>query len=144
MHGIIYGLSKTIQELYNIWELHNIIWNQEVKYLQLFFSQDHCCHLEVFCGFLWILEFFFFCFYGKCHWNLDRDFNISMGFPNGSVVICLQSMQEVRVQSLGWTDPRVKEMATHSNIPAWEISWTEKSAGYSLWSCKKNWTWLSA
>ena len=29
-------------------------------------------------------------------------------------------------QSLGQEDPLEKEMATHSSIPAWEISWTEE------------------
>ena len=31
--------------------------------------------------------------------------------------------------SLGWEDPLEKEMATHSSILAWEISWTEQSGG---------------
>ena len=35
-------------------------------------------------------------------------------------------MQETWVQSLGWEDPLKKEMATHSSILAWEISWTEE------------------
>ena len=35
-------------------------------------------------------------------------------------------MQEMRIQSLGWEDPLEKEMATHSSILAWEISWTEE------------------
>ena len=35
-------------------------------------------------------------------------------------------MQEIWVQSLGWEDPPEKEMATHSNIPAWKIPWTEE------------------
>ena len=41
--------------------------------------------------------------------------------------ICLpmQETQEVRVWSLGWEDPVEKEMATHSNILAWKIPWTE-------------------
>ena len=34
--------------------------------------------------------------------------------------------QETWVRSLGWEDPLEKEMATHSNILAWEISWTEE------------------
>ena len=34
-------------------------------------------------------------------------------------------MQEMQVQSLGWEDPLEEEMATHSSILAWEISWTE-------------------
>ena len=35
-------------------------------------------------------------------------------------------MQETQVQSLGQKDPLEKEMATHSNILAWEIPWTEE------------------
>ena len=35
-------------------------------------------------------------------------------------------MQEVQVQSLGQEDPLEKEMATHSNILAWEIPRTEE------------------
>ena len=40
----------------------------------------------------------------------------------------LSAMQETRVQSLGWEDPKEKGMATHSNILAWRISWTEESS----------------
>ena len=39
------------------------------------------------------------------------------------------AMQETQVRSLGWEDPLEKEMATHSNIPAWRISWTEEPGG---------------
>ena len=35
-------------------------------------------------------------------------------------------MQETQVPSLGWEDPLEKKMATHSNIPAWKIPWTEE------------------
>ena len=35
----------------------------------------------------------------------------------------LPAMRETMVQSLGWEDPLVKEMATHS-ILSWEIPWT--------------------
>ena len=38
-------------------------------------------------------------------------------------------MQETRVQSLGWEDPLEKGMATHSNILAWRIPWTEEPGG---------------
>ena len=34
-------------------------------------------------------------------------------------------MQEMQVRSLGWEDALEEEMATHSNILAWEIPWTE-------------------
>ena len=39
------------------------------------------------------------------------------------------AMQETWVQSLGWEDPLEKEMAMHSSILAWEISWTEEPGG---------------
>ena len=35
-------------------------------------------------------------------------------------------MQEMQIQSLGWDDALEKEMATHSNILAWEVPWTEE------------------
>ena len=35
-------------------------------------------------------------------------------------------MQETWVQSLLWEDSLEKEMATHSNILAWRIPWTEE------------------
>ena len=38
-------------------------------------------------------------------------------------------MQETRVRFLGWEDPLEKKMATHSNILAWEIPWTEEPGG---------------
>ena len=38
-------------------------------------------------------------------------------------------MQETWVQSLGQEDLLEKEMATHSDILAWEIPWTEESGG---------------
>ena len=30
---------------------------------------------------------------------------------------------------MGWEDPLEKEMATHSSILAWRISWTEEPGG---------------
>ena len=39
------------------------------------------------------------------------------------------AMQEIQVQSLGREDPLEEGMATHSNIPAWEIPWTEEPGG---------------
>ena len=38
-------------------------------------------------------------------------------------------MQEMWLQSLGREDPLEKEMATHSNISASKIPWTEKPGG---------------
>ena len=38
-------------------------------------------------------------------------------------------MQETRVRFLGQEDPLEKDIATHSSILAWEISWTEAPGG---------------
>ena len=41
----------------------------------------------------------------------------------------MEETQEILVWSLSWEDPLEQEMATHSNIPAWEILWTEEHGG---------------
>ena len=41
----------------------------------------------------------------------------------------LPAMQETQVRSLGWNDLLEEEMATHSNILAWRVSWTEEPDG---------------
>ena len=41
----------------------------------------------------------------------------------------MQETQETQVQFLGREDPLEKEMATHSRILAWKISWTEEPGG---------------
>ena len=41
----------------------------------------------------------------------------------------LPAMQETRVRPLGQEDPLEKEMATHSDILAWRIPWTEEPGG---------------
>ena len=48
----------------------------------------------------------------------------------------LPAVQETGLRFLGREDPLEKEMATHSSILAWKISWTE---GCSPWGCK-SWT----
>ena len=45
-----------------------------------------------------------------------------MTFLATQIVKNLPAMQKTQVQSLGQEDPLEKEMATHSNILAWEIS----------------------
>ena len=44
----------------------------------------------------------------------------------GQMVKSLPAMQETWVLSLGWEDPLEKEMATHSSIHVWKITWTEE------------------
>ena len=41
----------------------------------------------------------------------------------------LPALQETRVPSLGREDPLEKDMATHSNILAWRITWMEEPGG---------------
>ena len=55
-----------------------------------------------------------------------------VGLPwwlSGKESACNAGDKETRVQSLGWEDPLKKEMATHSNIFAWGIPWTEDPGG---------------
>ena len=66
-----------------------------------------------------------------------------MGFPGGSVVKKLPAMRDTRVQSLDQEDHLEKEMATHSNILAWRIPWTEEPGGLQSTGSQKNWTQLS-
>ena len=58
-----------------------------------------------------------------------------MTFLGGSVVKnlpAMQEMQEMQVRSLVQEDPLEEEMATRSNILAWEVLQTEEPGG--LWS----------
>ena len=41
----------------------------------------------------------------------------------------LPAVQETQVRSLGWEDPLEKEMAIHSSIRAWKMSWTDEPGG---------------
>ena len=38
----------------------------------------------------------------------------------------LAELRETWVQSLGWEEPLEKEIATHSSVLAWKISWIEE------------------
>ena len=47
-------------------------------------------------------------------------------------------MQEMQVRYLSQEDPLEKEMATHSNIFAWEINGQKSLVGYSPWGHKES------
>ena len=50
------------------------------------------------------------------------------GFPDRAVIkthLSMQEFLELRAQSLSWEDPLEKEMATHFNMLARKIPWTE-------------------
>ena len=49
----------------------------------------------------------------------------------------LPAMQETWVQSLGWEDLLEKGTATHSNIPAWRVPWTEEPGRLYPCGCKE-------
>ena len=63
-----------------------------------------------------------------------------MGFPEGSVVKNLPTMQETQelwVQSPGGEDPLEEGVATHSSVLAWRIPWTEEPGVYSPWGLEE-------
>ena len=60
-----------------------------------------------------------------------------MGFPGGAVLKKPPAQQDTPVRSLGREDPLEEEMATHSSILAWKISWTEEP-GISPQACKES------
>ena len=50
----------------------------------------------------------------------------------------MRKTQEMGIWSLGWEDSLEDDMATHSSILAWEISWTEEPVRlYSPWGHKR-------
>ena len=53
------------------------------------------------------------------------------------LVKSLPAMRETWVQSLDQEDPLEEEMATHSNILAWRMPWTEEPGGYSPWGSQR-------
>ena len=50
----------------------------------------------------------------------------------------LLAMQETKIHSMGWEDPLEKEMATHSSILAWRISWIEEAGRLQSMGVTKN------
>jgi len=60
---------------------------------------------------------------------LRIDFMKSRASLVAQLVKNLPAVQETWVRSLGLEDPLEKEMATHSSILAWKISWIEEPGG---------------
>ena len=63
-----------------------------------------------------------------------------MGFLGGSDGKESHAIQETWVRSLGQEDSLEKGMATHSNIHAWKIPWTEKPGRLTVCGVTKSWT----
>ena len=53
-------------------------------------------------------------------------FNINWASLVAQMVKRLPTMQETRVQFLGWEGPLEKKMAIHSSTLAWKIPWMEE------------------
>ena len=64
-------------------------------------------------------------------------------FPVGSVVKISPVNSGDGVQFLVHEDPLEIEMATHFNILAWEIPWTEEPTKLQSMGSQKSWTRLS-
>ena len=69
---------------------------------------------------------------------LRSDFIDFLGFPGGSALRNLPAVQEIWVPSLSQEDPLEKEMATHSNVLAWEIHGQRSLEGCSPWVHKES------
>ena len=52
-------------------------------------------------------------------------------------------MQETQVQSLSQEDPLEQEMATHSGILAWKVTWTEEPGGLQFMGSQNSQTQFS-
>ena len=70
-------------------------------------------------------------------WREQIVSTVAQGFPGGSVVKNPPAMQETGVRSLDREDSLENEIATHSSILAWRISWTRRLVGYSPWGHKE-------
>ena len=52
-------------------------------------------------------------------------------------LLAVQEMQKTQVRSLGQEDSQKEGMATHSNILAWRIPWTEDPGELQSMGCKE-------
>ena len=75
------------------------------------------------------------------HFTLEEHTLVAQAVKNPPA---MQERQEMKVWSLGRENPLREEMATHSSILAWRISWTEEPGGLqsTVHGVKKSWTWL--
>ena len=65
--------------------------------------------------------------------SATADSQVITGDMGASLVVQLvknlPAVQKTQVRCLGWEDPLEKEIATHSSMLAWKISWTEEPGG---------------
>ena len=60
------------------------------------------------------------------HCSFKKALSLLWAFLVAQTVKHLPTMRETQVRSLGRTDPLEKEIATHSSILAWKITWAEE------------------
>ena len=71
--------------------------------------------------------------------------SVIWGFPDGSAVKNPSANAGDEGLILVWEDPLEKQRATHSNILAWEIPWTEKPGGLQSKGSQRvghHWSWV--
>ena len=56
-------------------------------------------------------------------------FNVTTETWASLVAQIIKNLPAMQVQSLEWKDALEKKMATHPNILAWRVPWTEEPAG---------------
>ena len=60
------------------------------------------------------------------YYSIIKSYEVLTASQVVQMVKNLPAVQETWLRSLGWEDPLEKEMAMHSSILAWKISWTEE------------------
>ena len=100
------------------------------------------CHLYIFFGGMPKVfgpfltgSFFFYCWVIKLF--ITNVLNIVWVSLVAQMITNLLVMQETSVQFLGKEDALEKGMATHSNILAWRILWTEEPGEHNPWNYKE-------
>ena len=120
-------INKGSEIPWESWILHRR-WNSWVQKYSCYFPFSLICSLVTHFEYSYTYKALFLCFWAS-H-TLYRASLVTQLVKNPPM------MPETHVRSLGWEDPLEKERATHSNILAGVISWTEELVRYSPGGCK--------
>ena len=107
---------------------------------QLFSSSSLTAIREVLSAYLRLLIFFSANLIPACASSSQAFSIMYSAWPSlvAQTVKCLTTMQETRVQSLGWEDLLEQEMATHSSILARKIPWMKEPGRLQFMGSKKS------
>ena len=89
-----------------------------------------------------VCDILYFYTFGVFHNKKCNCFPILYASLVAQIVKNLLAMQEMQVWSLGREGPLEKGTATHSNILAWRIPWTEEPNRLQSMGVTKSWKWL--